>query len=110
MDNIHARIVQKLDEILIALNLAPAPLCRLKTSLNARSVAVRQAHKARTAERKMVGAMRDAAKADKCTRKLIGRSRSTPENLSRNEIERTNRGRSFKEVPSCRCIHLTTFF
>ena len=101
MDDVDVRVVDKLDEVLVALDLAPAALLGgSKTRRDARSVAVGEADEPRALERQVVGAVRDLAEADQRASELVGRSRCPPKDLRRNDVERPERGRTFKEFSS----------
>ena len=72
MDDVDVRVVDKLNEVLVALDLAPAALLGGgKASRNTRSVAVGETDEPRALERQVVGTVRNLAKADQCARELV---------------------------------------
>ena len=101
VDDVDAWVVDQLDEVLVALDLAPAALLGGgKASRNTRSVAVGETDEPRALERQVVGAVRNLAEADQRARELVGRSSRPPKDLGWNDVERPERGRTLEKFPS----------
>ena len=101
MDDVNARIVEKLHKVLVRLNLAPTALLGGgETLLNMKLIRIAKADETRTLVGKMVFGTCDSAETDKRARKLVRGSGRAPENLGRNEIERADGTCRLKERSS----------
>jgi hypothetical protein len=82
MDDVDARVVEKLHEVLVCLDLAPALLLGGgETLLDMKLIRMTKADETRTPVGKMILRTRDSAEADKRAGKLVRGSARAPENL-----------------------------
>ena len=101
MNDIDILVRQQLHEVPIRLDLAPAHLLgAVESGGNTVVKRIAESNQPRAPERQMIVRMRDTAEADQRARKLIGRRSSAPQHLSRNQIERPDCRRTFKEFSS----------
>ena len=106
VNDVHARIGEELEEVLVGLDLAPARrLGALESLLHTVVERVAKTHEARPPVRQVILAVRDHAEADERTRELVGRRRRAPQHAGRDEVEGAERTGRFQEFSSVR-FHL----
>ena len=109
VDDVHAGVVDELDEVPVRLDASPSRLLRRgEPGGHARRVAVGESDQPRSLERKVVRAVRDLAESDQRARELVGRGLGPPKHLRGDDVERTDRRGGLQELSSCCSVHFLT--